>query len=283
MPKESRSRRTETSSRALRNLEPYNKSPGSKSRRRPGHESSNEATGESTREREQQIAAEEPPAWAKELLQQQKQYAKELTKMKNDLDAAKRAKPDKPSEPELEFKFEGNKKQYKLNRNVLKKISSAKDTSDDEERSNLLQEGEALLTERNKHIRLADKYGWDTVECYTAEPLASDSGDEKRIKKAVKESKQFREDKKKSTAAKWKLKKFPQRDERSRWAMGRIEKSSSHFSAGKSFNNPPRDSHQVCFRCFRSGHFARECRASVASKGSEWARNTAQSSGSQQQ
>ena len=56
-------------------------------------------------------------------------------------------------------------------------------TSDDEERNNLLQ-GEALLEERNKHICLADKYGWDTVECYMAEPLASDSGDEKRIKKS---------------------------------------------------------------------------------------------------
>ena len=59
-------------------------------------------------------------------------------------------------------------------------------TSEDEERNNLLQEGEALLVERNKHICLADKYGWDTVECNTAEPLASDSGDEKRIKKAIK-------------------------------------------------------------------------------------------------
>ena len=38
--------------------------------------------------------------------------------------------------------------------------------------------------ERNKHILLAEKYGWDTVACYTADPLASDSGDEK-IRKAV--------------------------------------------------------------------------------------------------
>ena len=83
---------------------------------------------------------------------------------------------------------------------MLDKIGSAMVTSDDEEeRNNLLQEGEALLVERNKHICLADKYGWDTVESYTAEPLASDSGDEKRIKKAVKESR-----------AKWKAKKSVQ-------------------------------------------------------------------------
>lgn len=71
----------------------------------------------------------------------------------------------------------------------MDKIGSAMATSDDEERNNLLQEGEAFLVERNKHICLADKYGWDTVESYTAEPLASDSGDEKRIKKKKKRSK----------------------------------------------------------------------------------------------
>jgi len=64
--------------------------------------------------------------------------------------------------------------------------------SDDKERNSLLQEGEALLVERNKHICLAYKYGWDTVECYTAEPLSNNFGDEKRIKRAIKESKQLR-------------------------------------------------------------------------------------------
>jgi hypothetical protein len=44
--------------------------------------------------------------------------------------------------------------------------------------------------ERNKHLLLADKYGWDT------EPLASDSEVEKRIKRAIKESKSLRNEKK---------------------------------------------------------------------------------------
>ena len=50
----------------------------------------------------------------------------------------------------------------------------------------------------------------------------------------------------------------------------------------QSSNYPSRDSQQTCFHCFRTGHFTRECWASVTSKGSEWARNSAQSSGSQQ-
>ena len=208
MPKDTQ--RSGTSSRVLRRLEPYNASPGNREQSRRSRHSSADST------REQGQTTQEPPSWAKELLEQQKQYSTELKKIKKDLEAAKRSKQEKPNESEPEFKFEGNKKQYKLNRNVLDKIGSAMATSDDEERNTLLQEGEALLVERNKHICLADKYGWDTVECYTAEPLASDSGDEKRIKKAIKESKQLREEKRKSAAAKWKAKKSVQQDERSR-------------------------------------------------------------------
>ena len=153
-------------------------------------------------------------------------------------------------------------------------------TSDDKERKNVLLEGETLLLERNKHICLADRYGWDTVECYTAEPLANDSGDEKRIKKATKESKQLREEKQKSMAqTKWKTKKVPQRDDRSRRVV--LKKSSGFISAGKSFNNAARDSQQVCFCYFRSGHFARDCWASVVGKANEWTRSTVQPSGSQ--
>ena len=49
--------------------------------------------------------------------------------IKKDLEAAKRSKQEKPNESEPEFRFEGNKKQYKLNRNVLDKIGSAMATT----------------------------------------------------------------------------------------------------------------------------------------------------------
>ena len=58
-----------------------------------------------------------------------------------------------------------------------------------------LSQGKRILWERNKRILLAEKYGWDTVHCYTAEPLASDSEDEKRIKRAIKEGKQLKNEK----------------------------------------------------------------------------------------
>ena len=210
--------------------------------------------------------AEEPPSWAKELLQQQKLYSKELKKLKNELDDAKLRKHGKLSDPEPEFHFEGNKKQHKLNRHVSDKIDTAKNTSDDESRTKLLEEGEKLLLVRNKHICLADKYGWDTVECYSAEPLASDSGDEKRIKKAVKESKQLREEKRKAAAAKWKPKKSPPQRGTDGPKRVVVEKSHIFRTAGMS-SNMARDPKQLCFCCGRNGHYARDCRASVTSGG----------------
>ena len=89
-----------------------------------------------------------------ELLQQQKQYSKELKKLKNELDDVKLRKHGKLSDPEPEFHFEGNKKQYKLNHDFLDKIDRAKNTSDNEstKRTELLEECEQLLLEQNKHI-----------------------------------------------------------------------------------------------------------------------------------
>ena len=53
-----------------------------------------------------------------------------------------------------------------------------------------LDEGAKALATRQKHIQLADRleYGWSTVKYYEADPLASDSDDEKCIKKAEKEA-----------------------------------------------------------------------------------------------
>ena len=84
----------------------------------------------------------------------------------------------------------------------MEKIDEALKLVDADERSAKLNKGKDLLLECNKPILLTEKYGWDTVACYTAEPLATDSDDEKRIRKAVTESKQLRDKKKKSATAK---------------------------------------------------------------------------------
>ena len=149
MSKETRC--SKRSSGAVRWLEPYNKSPSQR-----GHSRSSQGSRhESPKHEEPPNWTGEPPSWAKELLLQQKRSSKELKKLKNELDDAKLRKHGKLSDPEPE-------KQYKLNCNVLDKTDRAKNMSDDESRTELL-EVEQLLLERNKHIWLADKYGWDMV------------------------------------------------------------------------------------------------------------------------
>ena len=82
--------------------------------------------------------------------------------------------------PAPEFKYKRNKIQFDINKSVMEKIENALEMSDDEERCATLNEGRDILVQRNKHIKLAEKYGWETVDCYVEEPLASDSDNEKR-------------------------------------------------------------------------------------------------------
>ena len=144
----------------------------------------------------------------------------------------------------------------------MEKIDEALESVDADEWSAKLNEGKDLLLEHNKHILLAEKYGWDTMACYTAEPLATDSDDKKRIRKAVKESKQLRDEKKRSATAKQKAKggvprQFP------KWRVFVDWPATTPPVAGKFLS-----SHEVratCFRCFQQGHFARDCQSAVAS------------------
>ena len=140
---------------------------------------------------------------------QQKEYRKELKRLKAKL-ASKPSKAGKHEDTEPEFKFESNKKQYQLNKKVLEKIKAVKDVGDDDLRNGVLEESEQLLIDRNKHICIAEKYGWDIVESYTTDPIASDLDDEK-IKKAVKECKLLQEEKHKAKLLKSKQPMPPQR------------------------------------------------------------------------
>ena len=79
--------------------------------------------------------------------------------------------------------------QYDLNMEIYNKLEQATVTEDVEERNALLNEGMELITQRNKVFVLTDKYGWETARCYGTDPVASNSENEKRIKRARKEAK----------------------------------------------------------------------------------------------
>ena len=275
-----------TKSRAAKRLEPYNKSPSNRSSGRGGDDrtSDRSARGGSSRSSHARSsplrASSEPPDWAKKHLKQQQANATELKRLQSEMASSKSQGAQKPRAADPEFRFAGNKKQYQLNKEVLEKIDEALAMDDGEDRTKKLTEGKNLLLERNKHILLAEKYGWDTVACYTTDPLASDSDDEKKIWKAVKESKQLREEKKRAASTKVPKAKgvIPRASER----RVILERSNASYAtpsvAGK--QSQPCDGRSVCFRCFKPEHFARECRAAYVQNGTG---TVGQSTGNYQQ
>ena len=89
----------------------------------------------------------------------------------------------------VELKFKGNQKQFKLNAelgSILDQIQTANAATRNEEIVALVTEDRKLIHKRQKPIKIADKNkdGWQVVEEYESDELASNSDDEKKIKKA---------------------------------------------------------------------------------------------------
>ena len=89
----------------------------------------------------------------------------------------------------VEFKFKGNQKQFKLNvelDNIFDQIQTANVQAASDKISTLVSEGRKLTHKRQKLIKIADrcKDGWQVVEEYESDELVSNSGDEKKLKKA---------------------------------------------------------------------------------------------------
>ena len=116
-------------------------------------------------------------AFKRSLSQEQQQYSMHLEK---------RLRPSSH-----DFKKKGNKVQWELNEKVISKCDETLETLQQEKVSvpitiQRVKEGKDLLVQRNKLIIIADSCdgGWATVNEYERRPVASDSDDDKRIRKA---------------------------------------------------------------------------------------------------
>ena len=105
--------------------------------------------------------------------------------------AVNRVRHDKP----YDFKKRAHEEQASFNEKVQEAVgeaSEALETATDspavQRAKAVLQQGSALLAERQKLIKIADRSanGWSVVAEYTADELAADSDDEKRLEKAEK-------------------------------------------------------------------------------------------------
>lgn len=90
----------------------------------------------------------------------------------------------------VQLNYKGNQKQYELNAkidSILEEIEKSNSRDGQNSRiSTLVKEAKSLIKRRQKLIKIADrnKDGWKIVEEYESDDLASDSEDEKRLKRA---------------------------------------------------------------------------------------------------
>ena len=127
----------------------------------------------------------------------------------------------------------------------------------------MLEEGKALIDNRQKLIRIADRseFGWLTVNDYLSDELASNSEDEKRLSKAEKSAAKKAELNKKNS----RNKKASKSDVYNNFAFTSRSQNypkSSFFRP--TFNRSPRFSRfgqrpGTCFACGGVGHFRSEC------------------------
>ena len=161
--------------------------------------------------------------------------------------------PTPPPKP-IEFKSAGNKAQFEHQEKILFAITQAKSLlrSDPDKAEELLSDAIEGINKRIKHIRIADKSesGWQAVKEYMSDEIASDSEDEKRIRKA-------------DSAAMQKRKKrdVERRAKRSRSQPFRFHPFPSNQgpSRGRGNFRQYQAREGTCFGCGHPGHIHKNC------------------------
>ena len=113
-----------------------------------------------------------------------------MCRIKDTLEEATSPSLKRPlAEPQIDFKYKGNKRQYDVNTRILSYIEHAETLINKGKTTQALEsldEAKEGIKHRNKLIRLADtsEAGWDMVDEYEIKALASDSEDDRKIRQA---------------------------------------------------------------------------------------------------
>ena len=133
---------------------------------------------------------ENPPQWARFWIDSHQNAEERLFSLENEV-RKKNETYSRPSGKLESFKFEKKvySELYEFNQKVAEQLKASLYTDDPYSRETQLNGGIALINKRNKKLMLTDRYGLGTAVAYQINPLASDSEDERHIKRAVKEAK----------------------------------------------------------------------------------------------
>ena len=171
------------------------------------------------------------------------------------------------------FKKKGHEAQYRFNEELASKFGAVKDAVEETPPSvakvvAAVEEGEKLIAERNKLIRIADRseHGWATVAEYEDDELADDSDDEKKLFKAEARAGRKKRLAKSKTAKKgfrkpggW-WQRMPAGASANPSTAG-LGSQTSSTSASTSSTVPQVAGSQFgpCFVCGKLGHFKKSC------------------------
>ncbi|XP_060581123.1 uncharacterized protein LOC132737793 [Ruditapes philippinarum] len=157
-----------------------------------------------------------------------------------------------------DLKYKGNKKQFLFNKDVYDNLDAAAELIEQGEQGKsleLIDDIKKKVCKRNKLIKIADKSsgGWETVREYESDELASDSEDEKRLRRA--ESRALSKQKARKRT-------LPVSTPSNPYVFGGYTPTSSFGAQTKvrpfrSFRQAGRSSQ--CFACGGWGHFRAEC------------------------
>lgn len=170
------------------------------------------------------------------------------------------------------FKKKGCEIQYFHNEDLKDKLEetvSCIGAGKIEKAKEILEEGIDLINKRQKVVKIADSHGWDTVSNYVMDDLASDSEDDKRLSKAVRDAG------------------FKRRENARNRRRLRGSRCRSNFRAtsitGSTFTTPvtratsqgavrQNQSYQTCWACGQVGHFQYQCPKRSGGGQQEWNR-----------
>lgn len=203
----------------------------------------------------------------------EKSFEEKLEGLRRELSEKQEQACDKLSQKmkekeKCQFKRKGNELQHTFNEGVKETIDEALPLLDNPETAErakqLLKKGSDMIRERQKLIKIADRsdQGWKTADEYEKDPVANDSDDEKRIRKAesAAEKKAIKERQKRQVRSRGFLGfRYPiwQREQWRPGAGAQPPYASSALQQPKLL--PYSRRREPCFRCGAESHWARDC------------------------